>query len=352
VTSSDATASTPAAGPWERFGAAGDLLRRLASGGRTAPAYLFDGPDLSAPRAAARVFAAALLCEREDAPCGACSACVRVRSGAHPDLHLRGRDKATVISVEALAALLERAHQAPLEAERQVFIVEPADAMAPEAIARYLKSLEEPPPSTTFVLVTARPDRLPDTVRSRCQRVRFSAPPESEVAARLLASGVDAARVAFLARAADGSHARADRLARLGIDEAVAAMARAATGGVPAAATEAERILGELRRRAGEASTSAPDPAEGGGEAAPEGSPGEALRRALEDLFHALLVACRDRTAGLESGPLAALDPDLAATALERLGRLASYVRRNVTPAALLVEAVSAMYVPAARTRR
>jgi hypothetical protein len=350
VTSSDAAVSPPAAGPWERFGPAGDLLRRLAGGGRVAPAYLFDGPDLDAPRAAARLFAAALLCERDDSPCGACSSCLRVRTGAHPDLHLRGRDKATVISVEALAALLDRAHQAPLEARRQVFVVEPADAMAPEAIARYLKSLEEPPPSTTFVLVTARPDRLPDTVRSRCQRVRFAAPSEREVAGRLAAAGVDAARVPFLARAADGSHARAERLALLGVDEAVAAIVRAATEGVPAAATATDRVLAELRRRAGEAAAAA-DAADAD-PAAPEGSPGEALRRALEDLFHALLVACRDRVAGLEDGPLVAVDPSLAATALERLSRLASYVRRNVTPAALLIEAVSAMYVPARRPGR
>jgi hypothetical protein len=68
-------------------------------------------------------------------------------------------------------------------------------------------------------------------------------------------------------------------------------------------------------------------------------------------VFHGL-VACRDRAAGLDTGPLAAIDPDLAATALARLARLASFVRRNVNPAALLVEAVSTLYASARpRTR-
>ena len=137
--------------PWARFGASGALLARVARGGRTAPAYVFEGEDREVPRAAARLFASALLCRAASRPCGACSTCRRIASGNHPDVHARGRDKATVISVEALAELLERAHGSPLEGDRQVFVIDPADALAPEAVAMYLKSLEEPPATTTFV---------------------------------------------------------------------------------------------------------------------------------------------------------------------------------------------------------
>src|SRR5262245_40516652 len=84
-------------------GAVGGRLARMAISPRIAPAYLFESADATGPREAARLFAAALLCESDERPCLACSSCRRVRSGSHPDVHRRGRDKATVISVEALA---------------------------------------------------------------------------------------------------------------------------------------------------------------------------------------------------------------------------------------------------------
>ena len=333
-------------GPFAGFGPAGGLLARIVTGGRLAPAYLFDGPDASVPRDAARRFAAALVCTEAKRPCLACSACRRVASGNHPDVHVQGKDKATVISVEALAALLERAHASPMEAERQVFLIEPAEAMAPEAVARYLKSLEEPPPTTTFVLVTTRPDRLPDTVRSRCQRLRFPAPSEAQIARRLADDGVPPERAGRLARWASGSTARARRLVALDADLAVAALASAAAGAVSSAATSAESVLA-AQRRAG--ATGAAEGGEAPGATEREGTPGETLRRAIEDLFHALQVVARDRLAGLEGGCLAHLSPERAALALDRLARLASNVRRNVTPAALLIDAVAALRGPPGR---
>jgi len=326
---------------WAPFGAAGDILRRVVASGRTAPAYLFEGLDLSLARRAARVFAAALLCRAKSPPCGECSSCRRVASGSHPDLHLQGRDKATVISVDALAALLERAHMSPLEGDRQVFVVEPADALAPEAVARYLKTLEEPPRSTVFVLVTARPDRLPDTVRSRCQRLRFPSPPEAGIAASLVAGGLDEARASRVARLSGGSTARASRIAALALDAAADGITRAALGAVPAAATDAERGLSDLRARlaeSGEPTGPDAEPSPGEGPAA-----GEALREALADLFHVLVTLARDRAAGLDGGPLAEVSPSAAAAVLPEWGRLASLVRRNLSPVSLWIEAVAVL---------
>src|SRR5688572_12419947 len=97
--------SSDAAAAWSALGAPGERLARIATGDRIAPAYLFESADPTGPRAAARLFAAALLCEAESGrPCFACDACRRVRSGLHPDVHRQSRDKATVISVEALSA--------------------------------------------------------------------------------------------------------------------------------------------------------------------------------------------------------------------------------------------------------
>ncbi|MCC7138410.1 MAG: hypothetical protein IT460_08305 [Planctomycetes bacterium] len=336
--------SSDARGAAVSLGAAGERLARIARGTRVAPAYLFESADATGPREAARWFAAALLCEADARPCLVCPTCRRVRSGSHPDVHRQGRDKATVISVDALAALLERAHASPKEGRRQVFLVDPAEAMAPEAVARYLKTLEEPPPTTTFVLVTTRPDRLPDAVRSRCQRVRFPEPGPEEVRDRLVAEGVDATRAAVVARWANGSVERARRLAALEADLIVDALAGAALARVPGAATAAEAALAALRARAGAVADE--DELREGGDAPPEGAPGERMRRALEDVFHALCVLARDRAAGREGGPLAAMSPDDAAASLERLGRLAGWVRRNVSPASLLLDATLALRRP------
>jgi hypothetical protein len=319
------------------FGATGDLLARVAAGGRVAPAYVFEGEDREAPRAAAKVFAGALLCRADVRPCLVCTTCRRIASGNHPDVHVRGRDKATVISVDALAEVLERAHGSPLEGPRPVFVIDPADALAPEAVAMYLKSLEEPPPTTTFVLVTARPERLPGTVRSRCQRFRFAPPSDEAIAARLRRDGADPERAAVLARWSAGSVVRGRRLLALSVDEAIDALVRAATGRTSNAATDAETVLADLRARAGAALE--PEAAAADGE--PGATPaGEALRRALDDLFHALTTVCRDRAAGRPSGPLLGLAPSAAARALPAIGGLAADVRRNVAPAALLVDAV------------
>lgn len=320
MTSSDAGPATTTAPP-AFLGPAGARLARIAASPRIASAYLFESADATGPREAARWFAAALLCEADARPCGACSACRRVRSGAHPDFHRRGRDKATVISVEALSTLLERAHASPLEGRRQVFVVDPAEAMAPEAVARYLKTLEEPPATTTFVLVTTRPDRLPDAVLSRCQRLRFPEPDAATVAARLVAAGVDPARAATVARWAGGSTARAQRLATLEADVVVDALCGAALARVPGAATAAEAALAALKARAR----------------------GERVRQALEDVFHAVLTLLRDRLAGRDAGPLAALPPPRAEAAFERVARLATYVRRNVSPAALMLDVALAL---------
>jgi DNA polymerase-3 subunit delta' len=352
VTSSREAEARAEARGWEGLGAAGDLLRRVVEGGRVAPAYVFEGADLLTPREGARRFAAALVCSGSPRPCGTCSACRRVASGSHPDVHVRGRDKATVISVEALAEILERAHAAPFEAARQVFVLVPADAMAPEALAMYLKALEEPPASTTFVLVTSRPERLPETVLSRCQRVRFPSTSEAEVARILASEGVDPARAARAARLSGSSLARARRVAALALDEAVDAVVAAGLASPPRAATTAEEAIGALRARLVEAGESlGEEPRE---EAA---APPEALRSALDDAFTALLVTARDRAAGLEGGPLGSLPPAAAAALASDLASLASGVRRNANPVALWTEAAATVrrragIRPAARGER
>jgi DNA polymerase-3 subunit delta' len=230
-----------------------------------------------------------------------------------------------------------------------VFVIDPADALAPEGVGRYLKTLEEPPASTTFLLVTSRPDRLPDAVKSRCQRVRFAPPSEADLAARLVGRpgegrGVPPERARRIARLSGASHARAARFLALGIDEVVDAIVAAGRGPVPAAATAADRALRTLEHRAAAATEGAADGA----------GAGEALRQALDDLFHALLATARDRAAeadlghGAARGPLDDASPEEAAAALASWGRLAALVRRNLSPSSLMIQAVAAARPPTA----
>ncbi len=172
--------------------------------------------------------AQALVCEvGGPRACGTCSACQRAlriseeepRVPAHPDVILvqrglyRGRisaNEATGISIEQVRRIvLERVGYRPHEGRARVFIVRDADELTVSAANALLKTLEEPGPNTYFVLLTSRPNRLLDTIRSRTLPVRFS-PLSDELVARLLQEkGLDP-RVASVAQ---GSMAQALELA-------------------------------------------------------------------------------------------------------------------------------------------
>src|SRR5205807_6767670 len=94
------------------------------------------------------------------------------------------------IRVDEIRALARRLSLAPLRGRRKVAIVVPADAMNERAQNTLLKTLEEPPPATTFLLVTENPDALLPTIRARCARVQLGPVPRELIAARLLREGV------------------------------------------------------------------------------------------------------------------------------------------------------------------
>ena len=255
----------------------------------------------------------------------------RVLSGEHPDVEIQTRDKATVISVAALSALLVRAHKTPFEAGRRVFIIHPADAMDPGGIARYLKVLEEPPPHAVFVLITAHPDRLPDAVRSRCQRFRF--PPLSEDVMRVrLASldGLDEAGAARAARLASGSWSRARRLATDETLSCMDALLACVKDGGRGAVGIVDGVVSELES----AAKAQAEDGEGAAHARTR------MRHMLVDMLHALCVLARDAM----QAPVPELPTRFLGTEAEalfvRLGALATDVRRNITPRVLLLALV------------
>ncbi|MCL1593930.1 MAG: hypothetical protein M3132_06215 [Actinomycetia bacterium] len=163
-----------------------------------AQAYLFVGPSNVGKATAARRFAAALI-GGDDV-----DAVRRAKKGSHPDLVLVAPDGRTSITVDQARSIVSAAVRSPLEADRKVFLLEEASMLNDEAANALLKSIEEPIHSTTFVLVAESEDDLPSTVASRCRTIVFGRVPDEEVAAGLVAQGVDPDRASQAARISGG----------------------------------------------------------------------------------------------------------------------------------------------------
>ena len=316
--------------PLETLGAVGALLMRVLEGERVAPCYLFEGSDGESLRESALRFAACLIAGSPPGPPDERVFDLALRD-AHPDLHHLTKDKPSVISVAALSAVLARAHTTPLEGARQVFVIEPAEAMEMAGIARYLKALEEPPPGTVFLLLSTRPERLPATVLSRCQRLRFPPLSDDVVARRLREEGHEQAE--RLARYASGSLGRAQRMLAADVVGVFDALCEGAEVQQADAARASESALSTLQRAATAQATK---------------TSGVDMRRQyvrdlLVDVLHVTAIEARERAADRQSRLPAVIDAGAAITLLTRLERLSASVRSNVTPAAILLELYAAL---------
>jgi DNA polymerase III subunit delta' len=172
-------------------------------------AYLFRGSSGSGTREGARAFAAALLCP--SGGCGQCEVCRRALAGTHPDLVHVERTGASV-GVDDARRLVGLAQRRPFEARRQVLVVDDVH-LAVRSAPALLKTLEEPPPSTIFVLLAE--DLPPElgTVASRCIEVPFPPVPRRAVVDWLVSRGVDPTRAGLVAEGAGGDLERARLLA-------------------------------------------------------------------------------------------------------------------------------------------
>ena len=185
-------------------------VARLESAARhPVHAYLFHGPPGSGKRAAARGLAAALLCP--DGGCGVCNSCRRALAGTHPDLVTVERSGAS-LDVDDAREITARAQRRPLESARQVLLV-PDVHLALKAAPALLKTVEEPPPSTVFVLLADDLSPGLATIASRCVRVPFVPVAPSVVESWLVDRGVDGAVAASVAAASGGNLDRARLLA-------------------------------------------------------------------------------------------------------------------------------------------
>lgn len=192
-----------------------ELTAHAALRGSLPPSLIFGGPEGIGKRRAAIALAQLLNCmsppplEEEDA-CGACRSCTRIARGTHPDVLVVEPGETGAIKIEQVRDAVDRSAYRPFEGRRRVVIVDDADAMMGEAQNALLKTLEEPPAASVFVLVTSRPDMLLPTVRSRCQHLRFGRLAPADVA-EILERDHDYSRADAHAAAAasDGSVGRA-----------------------------------------------------------------------------------------------------------------------------------------------
>jgi len=184
-----------------------DALRAAVRRGALHHAYLLAGPEGVGKGMVARLLAQAANCEREDGDaCGVCPSCRKIARGVHPDVLVveRERDMARAgrwepkggrtpsrdIVVDQVRELVDRRLSLRrFEGRRRFVLIDPADAMNPQAQNAILKTLEEPPPDTTLVLLSSSADGLLPTVRSRCLRLPFAPLPDAFLAERLAAAG-------------------------------------------------------------------------------------------------------------------------------------------------------------------
>lgn len=174
-----------------------------------ASALLFSGPDGIGKKLVALRLAQALNCRQfgPQGPCQQCASCRKIAALNHPEVKIIIKEeKAKNLKIEQIVQLRADISLRPVEAARKVYIIDDAHILTRDAANCLLKTLEEPPPNSLLILVTANPSALLVTIRSRCQRVEFKPLPAQEVI-RLLQenSQLENSQANFLADFAGGS---------------------------------------------------------------------------------------------------------------------------------------------------
>jgi DNA polymerase-3 subunit delta' len=230
------------------------LLARALARDTLPPSHQLAGPPGEGKRRVAVAVAMANNCHKpqqgqmERDACGSCASCQRIARGVHPDVIVVEPGDTGVIKIEPIREVIAASGFRPFEGRRRVVVVDEADALVVPAQNALLKTLEEPPSASIFLLVSSIPDSLLPTVRSRCPRLRFGPLSVSEVADVLVRDhGFSAADARVAADASDGSIGVALALQSADLvgarDVAATLLRHAARGADPVRRLEAARAL-------------------------------------------------------------------------------------------------------------
>jgi len=156
-----------------------EILEANVKGGRIFSAYIFTGADAGAMLLAARNFAKAVNCLSEKGDiCESCVPCRKINSQNHPDIFLAEPGGASSsIGIDQIRDAIRWAALKPYEAKKKIFIINEAHSMNQAASNAFLRTLEEPPLDTIFILISRSEKLLLSTIVSRCQVIKFSAAP-------------------------------------------------------------------------------------------------------------------------------------------------------------------------------
>jgi DNA polymerase-3 subunit delta' len=333
---------------WQSVIGQPNAIRRLeASVARPVHAYLFVGPPGSTKNEAARAFAALLLTGVDDPTLRDARLALE---GEHPDVREFARVGAS-ISKDQAEEIVRLAALAPNESSRKVLILDEFHLLSAEAAARLLKTIEEPPESTVFIVLADHSTPELVTIASRCVRIDFGAVPTDLVIATLVAEGVDPARAEQSALGAIGDLTRARLLAR---DEHLAARremfaetpyrldgtGRAVAGAVTEIVAAIEAAAAPLLARHAEEVTvleariSAMGERGSGKKLVEERHKRELRRHRTDELRSGLTTLAGAYRDALVNGTISR--PDSAATAITRIHRSLESLERNPNEQLLL----------------
>ncbi len=198
-----------------------DYLRKSISEEKFPHAVIFSGEEGVGKRLAAEICAASLLCENSTGgePCGVCENCRLVAAKTHPDFYVVEAEESKTarnIKIGQIRDLQSEAALRPINSKRRVMIIDGAELMNNAAANCLLKTIEEPPSQTIFILLTASRSNLLMTIRSRCVTVNFDKISAGEIKNALILRGVEESEAENLSIISDGSLGRALKLKESG----------------------------------------------------------------------------------------------------------------------------------------